>query len=80
MNYANKCKNSIYSVQTDILSQEATETESVTVQGAVAYGKVKVCILVLIFHFYDFVLGCKVPAACSEMCMSGSGLIHASCY
>jgi len=66
-NYANKHKNSKYCTQSHICSQVATETESVTIQGPVTYGKVKVCILVLNFNFYEFVLGCKVPGACSEM-------------
>ena len=66
-NYANKHKNSKYCIQPHILSQVATGTESVTMQGPVTYGKVKVCVLVLNFYFYDFVLGCRVPAACSEI-------------
>jgi len=66
-NYANKHKNSKYCIQLHTCSQVATETESVTIQGPVTYGKVKVCILVLNFCFYEFVRGCKVPAACSQM-------------
>jgi len=66
-NYANKHNNSKYCIQPHIYSQVATQTESVTIQGPVTYGKIKVCILVLNFNFYEFVRGCKVPAACSEM-------------
>jgi hypothetical protein len=66
-NYANKRKNSKYCIHPHICSQVATETESVTIQGPVTYDKVKVCILVLNFNVYEFVLGCKVPAACSGM-------------
>jgi hypothetical protein len=68
-NYANKHKNSKCSVQAHILGQVATEIVSSTAQGAVAFGKVKVCSLVLNSYFCDFVLECKASAACSEMCI-----------